>query len=404
MDFMKNTLTMILAGGRGRRMEPLCLERPKPLLSFGGGCRVIDFTLSNCINSGIGSGAIIVDYQKQLVGDYIQRWSGANNHRSTLDILEPRKSAYKGTADATYQNVDYLRKHGLETVLLLAGDHIYRMDYRKMLAFHKEMGADVTIGTTSLPTEEARRFGIVTMDHSKRVRSFVEKPENPHSKVASMGIYVFNTELLIKYLIEDSRDTHSIHDFGHVIIPRMVNNEKVFAYNFKGYWKDIGTIETYYNANMDMIRKREFGQWPIYTADNFFKLSATNPRSGIKHRIISDGCVIKGKVENSVVSPGVVVEENAEVHDSIIMAGSILHSHSIVNHCILDENVSVEEHCYIGPRPDSLLGTKEITVIGKGAIIPPYSLIYPEYIISNSAENTGFIVKAAPSIYAVAAS
>ncbi len=250
---MNKVLAMILAGGKGQRMDVLCRERPKPLLPFAGSFRIIDFSLSNCIHSGIGNIAVVVDYQRQHLLDYLVSGSPwMPNANSSLSILEPKVGFYMGTADAVYQNLEYIQRHGPDLVLILAADHVYKMDYSKLLAFHERVGAELTIGVASVPIEKADRFGTVFINTEGRIIDFIEKPEVPKSNLVSMGIYAFNRDALAELLIEDAAQQASPHDFGKAIIPKMVKRNKVFAYKFNGYWRDIGTIEAYYEANMDL--------------------------------------------------------------------------------------------------------------------------------------------------------
>jgi glucose-1-phosphate adenylyltransferase len=392
---MKKMMAMILAGGKGKRMDILCCERPKPTLPFAGGLRVIDFTLSNCVHSGITNFAALVDYQRHSMADYLRQWALTNAYRSVFYILEPNNGSYKGTADAVYQHLDYLKRYNPEAVLVLAGDHIYRMDYRKMLAFHEQVGADVTVGVVSVPIEEAHRFGIVTIDSDHRIIDFVEKPIAPPSNLVSMGIYIFNPHMLAEYLIEDSTHKDSPHDFGRVIIPKMVRRNRVFAYQFNGYWQDIGSVEAYYETNMEVIGEPPSltldGSWPILTKSNSTLHSEPPQRDCIKRNIISAGCVIKGDVENSILSPGVVIKEHAMVRNSVLMANTTIDSYSMVNHSILDEGVEVGKFCHIGFGTKSIVKNGNITVVGKEAKIQPYSIIYPERNASVNTETRDFI-------------
>jgi glucose-1-phosphate adenylyltransferase len=372
---MKKTVAMILAGGRGKRMDILCYGRSKPVLPFAGRWRVIDFSLSNCIHSGISDMAALIDHQRQYTAEYLKEWCMVNTGGNGLHILEPKSGSYKGTSDAVYQNLDYLRDCGPEAVLVLAGDHVYKMDYRKMLAFHRQMEADITVGVVTVPIQQAHRFGLVTTDAEGRIIDFVEKPHSPASNLASMGIYVFKTEVLVEHLLEDSAQPASPHDFGYALIPRMVKWNKVFAYKFDGYWRDIGTIETYYEANMELIRPQPSlslnSGWPIFTGEKVLPLTELSDTVSVKHSIVSRGCIIRGRVENSILSPGVVVEEQAVVRNSIIMANTIIGRHSVVDRCILDEGVNVGKFCYIGFGAGHILSLSDITVLGRDTIVPP---------------------------------
>ncbi len=375
---MEPALAMILAGGYGRRMGILCQHRAKPILPFAGNSRVIDCTLSNCLNSQVQDIAVVADYQRSAVAIYLRSWFLANGTSRNISVLEPRDSSYLGTADAVYQNLKYVENHGDDTIMVLAGDHIYKMDYRKMLAFHQQMGADVTVGVVRVPTEEAHRFGIVTTD-GKAIVDFVEKPAMPQSNLVSMGIYVFNKQVLMKRLIEDAALQHSPHDFGHAILPGMVNRDKVYAYNFDGYWRDIGNPEAYYEANMELLlpelRFSLDGTWPILTETNCLPQPSKFQQGSIKNSLVSPGCVIKGRVENSIISSNVWVEERAEVRNSIVMTNSFIGYHSVVDHCILDEGVDIGKFCYLGLGGAAPLRKMSVTVVGEGVTVPPYTAI-----------------------------
>lgn len=376
---MTKMLALILAGGLGQRMGILCYPRPKPVLPFAGGFRVIDFSLSNCIHSGISNIAVLVDHQRKHMSNYIREWGQINAYSGNLHILEPKAGSYKGTADAIYQNIDSLEKHSPETVLVLAGDHVYRMDYREMLAFHERAGADLTIGVVSVPMKQVHRFGIVTVNSQDRIIDFIEKPQIAASNLASMGIYIFNRQVLIESLTEDSKEHSSSHDFGRIIIPRMVNRHKVFAYKFKGYWQDIGTIEAYYGANMELIRKLPSlslnGNWPVLTnAYNVLPPKIIH-HDNARNSLIGDGCVIDGEVENSILFPAVTVRKQATIRNSIVMSNTVVGRYSTVDHSILDENVYIGEFSYIGFGDISIEKEKGITVLGKGVTIPDYSAV-----------------------------
>lgn len=377
---MKSVLAIILAGGRGKRMDILCRGRAKPALPFAGRFRVIDFSLSNCVNSGIHDIAVLADYERRPMADYLG--AGASwglGQRGNFQVLEPKSGSYKGTADAIYQNLWYLDKGAAELILVLAADHVYKMDYRKMLASHERVGADVTVGVISVPIEEAHRFGIVTVNAEGRIIEFIEKPRIPASSLASMGIYVFNRGILTERLIEDAAQPSSPHDFGHAVIPKMVKQDKVFAYKFDGYWQDIGTVESYYAANMELTRQMPSfslnGSWPVFTKENGSLAPEISELTIVKHSLISPGCVIKGEVERSVLSPGVRVEEEAVVRDSAIMANTTIGKHSVVDRCILDEEVNIGKFCYIGFGASLIPGNWDITVLGRGVTVPPYTAI-----------------------------
>jgi glucose-1-phosphate adenylyltransferase len=335
--------------------------------------------LSNCINSRISDIAVLVDYQRDHVTGYLNEWHSVNGGPACLSILPPKINTYAGTADAVYQNLDYLEKRGNNTVLILAGDHIYKMDYRKMIAFHHLMKADATLGVVHVPVADIHRFGTVTVNAAGRIEEFKEKSSMAQSNIASMGIYVFNKELLVKRLREDAAEPGSLHDFGYNILPRMVKADRVFAYEFKGYWHDIGTVEAYYEASMELLvpqpRFTLYSHWPVLHESNILTVCTTNKEGSIVNSLISPGCIIKGHVENSVLSPGVHVAEQAVVRNSVVMAGSSIGYHSIVDRCIVDENVNIGKFCYVGFGAGLLPGNRETTVLGKDVTVPDRTAI-----------------------------
>lgn len=383
---MESVLAMILAGGQGKRMGILCRNRAKPSLPFAGNTRVIDFTLSNCIYSKLSEIAILTDYQRSNIATYLQSWFLMNGNSGKITVLEPRDGSYLGTADVVYQNLEYVQAHGDDLVLILAGDHIYKMEYQKMLAFHRQTRADATVAVIPIPLEQANRFGIVATDSDERILDFEEKPELPQGNLASMGIYVFNKQLLIERLIEDAEIHNSPHDFGHSILPSMLNRDKLFAYRFASYWRDIGNPQAYYEANMELLMpKPSFsldGTRPVLSVFNHLPQPRRSQHGSIENSLISPGCVIKGRVENSILSPGVWVEEKAEVRNSIVMANSFIGYHSVVDHCILDEGVNVGKFCYLGFEGEMAVNgctaipdTGRLTVLGEGATVPPLTAI-----------------------------
>lgn len=384
---MDRVLAMILAGGRGKRMDILCHERPKPTLPFAGQYRVIDFALSNCIHSRIGNIAVVIDYQRWRMAEYLRNWCLMNGNPDSFHILQPEVGSFSGTADAIYQNIDFLQKQKADTVLILAGDHVYKMDYRQMLAFHQQSMADVTVGIVPIPIEQSYRFGIVTTDAEGRIVSFVEKPRMPlRSNLASMGIYIFDKQVLIKCLIEDAALPDSPHDFGYAIIPKMLQRNKACAYQFSGYWQDIGTKEAYYEANMELTHQQPSlsldGSWPILTAGIAAPRGSDSQQGNIRNSFISPGCVVHGEVENSILSPDVRVEKQAVVRNSILMANVLVGYQSVIDHCILDEDVNVGEFCHLGYIPES----EEVIVVGKGASVPSGTAVGQDFRESPHAE------------------
>lgn len=356
---------VVLAGGRGKRMGALCNTRPKPALPFGGKNRVIDFSLRNCLDSGIENIITLVDYQRAYMSEYIRQWSFENQFNETMYIREPQKGSYLGTADAVYQNLDTLNKTGAEAVMILAADHVYRMGYRDMFDSHRRTGADVTIGVVPVPTERACQFGIIATDSDDRIISFQEKPEKPESNLASMGIYIFNTDILTEHLIKDNLDTDSSHDFGYSVIPRVIANERVFAYRFDGYWQDIGTPEAYYQAHMDLIN----GIFP-FTIGGISGLAYVD---NSRNSIIGENCVVNGQVENSILYPGVFVSENATVRNAVVMAKTLIGYSSTVCGCIIDEEVEIGDYAHVGPITPFPAGGNQVSIINRGTIIPSYA-------------------------------
>jgi glucose-1-phosphate adenylyltransferase len=391
---MGKTVALIMAGGRGKRMDTLCHFRPKPGLPFAGRFKIIDFTLSNCVYSGINDLAILTDYHRSYMAKYLKQWSLTNSGRKFY-ILEPKSSPYKGTADAVFQNLPYLNKLNAENVLILAGDHIYKMDYNKMIAFHEQTKAAVTIGVTKVPVEDAYRFGTVTLGGDNEVLDFVEKSRDTRSNLASMGIYVFNRDVLAQRLEEDATQPESPHDFGYAILPGMLGKDRVNAYEFTGYWQDIGTTQAYYDANMGLIcaqpRFSLNGTQPVLTQRLNLPPPNVSRQARVVNSLVSPGCVIKGYVENSILSPGVWVDAQAEVWNSVLMSNTFIGYHSVVDTCIIDEEVNIGKLCYIGFGRSPLSGDRDITVLGKGATIPSHTVIGRDSKVLPHADKSSFI-------------
>ncbi|MBI2860428.1 MAG: NTP transferase domain-containing protein [Chloroflexi bacterium] len=378
-------LAFILAGGRGERLSVLTDERAKPAMPFAGKYRIIDFTLSNCANSGIRDVAVLTQYQPLSLADHIgigASW-GLSRPDGGIRTLQPylakeeERDWYKGTADAVYQNLRYVDDVGADLVLILSGDHVYRMDYRDMVKFHTEAGADVTLAVTPFPREELRDFGTVVVSRKKRVTCFEEKVEQPKSNMVSMGVYLFNREFLRRCLEEDPT---SRPDFGRNVLPRLAGNCRFFAYRFNGYWRDVGTLRSYWRANMELLEgylPQVFCDgWPIRTREDERPPSLVSDNASMVNSLISNGCVIKGSVTRSVLSPGVVVAEGAVVRDSVIMSNVAIGSNSMVISSILDKEVAVGEGCHIGGSDGFRVSHKKaalnagLTVVGKRARIP----------------------------------
>lgn len=358
----KEIVAMILAGGRGTRLKALTASVAKPAVHFGGKYRIIDFPLSNCANSGIDVVGVLTQYESVLLGTYVgagTKW-GLDGKQSTAAVLPARERGgvgatwYAGTADAIYQNIGFLDEHSPEYVLILSGDHIYKMDYDKMLEAHKQKGADCTIAVLNVSLKEASRFGIMNTNPDGTIYEFDEKPEKPKSTLASMGIYIYTYQELRKYLIEDAKDEKSAHDFGMNIIPNMLaDNKKLYAYEFDGYWKDVGTVESLWEANMDLLEDRELDlynikkDWKIYTEDTLAKPQYIGEDAQISNSIINQGCMIEGTVTGSILFGGVSVGKGAIVEDSVLMPGVLVEEGSIIRKAIIDEGVVIAENSKI---------------------------------------------------------
>ena len=373
----KECVAMLLAGGQGSRLYALTKSTAKPAVTFGGKYRIIDFPLSNCINSGIDTVGVLTQYQPLVLNDYVGNglpWDLDRTYGG-VKILPPyqgQKKAdwYKGTANAIYQNLAFINQFDPEYVIILSGDHIYRMDYDAMLRYHKKKEADCTIAVLEVSLEEASRFGILTTHEDGQIYKFTEKPKNPDSTKASMGIYIFNKKKLEEYLIADEADENSSNDFGKNIIPNMLNaGERMFAFPFEGYWKDVGTIDSLWQANMDLLgdtpefSMNDESRGKIYSRSSVSPPQYVGSGAVISNSIITEGCKINGTVINSVLSHGVTVESGAVVKDSVIMANTYIGKDAVVEYSILDENITVEGGAKVGESKDTAKG---IAVIGNG--------------------------------------
>lgn len=357
-----NMLAMILAGGRGSRLHELTNKVAKPAVSYGGKYRIVDFPLSNCANSGVDIVGVLTQYESVLLNSYVAaggRW-GLDARESGVFVLPPREKAdadldvYRGTADAISQNIDFIDKYSPEYLLVLSGDHIYKMNYDKMLDYHKEMNADATIAVIEVPMKEASRFGIMNTDGNGRIVEFEEKPEHPKSNLASMGIYIFNWKLLRKILLADMKNPDSHHDFGKDIIPCLLDDNKTLAaYKFKGYWKDVGTIDSLWEANMDLIDSRNElnlndPTWKIYTEDTPALPQYIGPKAKINKAFITQGCVVEGEVSHSVLFTGCTVGEGAKVIDSVLMPGVEVAAGAVVQRALVADNVKIGQGAVVG--------------------------------------------------------
>ena len=358
-----NMLAMILAGGRGSRLHDLTNKVAKPAVSYGGKYRIIDFPLSNCANSGIDVVGVLTQYESVLLNSYVaggSQW-GLDSRDSGVFVLPPREKAdanldvYRGTADAISQNIDFVDNYDPEYMLILSGDHIYKMNYSKMLQAHKDNNADATIAVIEVPIKEASRFGIMNTDpETGRIVEFEEKPAEPKSNLASMGIYIFNWKLLRKMLVADMKNEESNHDFGKDIIPALLNDGKrLFAYKFKGYWKDVGTIDSLWEANMDLLDKKngldlDDRTWKIYTEDIPALPQYISEDADVKRAFITQGCVVEGEVENSVLFTGAKVGQGAKVIDSVLMPGAVVEEGAVVQRVLIADGVKIGSQAVVG--------------------------------------------------------
>ncbi|MGJ7920325.1 glucose-1-phosphate adenylyltransferase [Neobacillus sp. LXY-4] len=361
----KKCVAMLLAGGKGSRLNSLTKDIAKPAVPFGGKYRIIDFTLSNCTNSGIDTVGVLTQYQPLLLNSYIGIGSAWDLDRRNggVTVLPPYAETsevkwYSGTASAIYQNINYLMQYAPEYVLILSGDHIYKMNYESMLEFHIDKGADVTISVIEVPWDEASRFGIMNTNEEMGITEFAEKPEFPESNLASMGIYIFNWKVLKEYLIKDNENPQSSHDFGKDIIPRMLEEQKkLFAYPFKGYWKDVGTVRSLWEANMDLLdEKCELNlfdpSWRIYSVNPNQPPQYISPDAAILESLINEGCTIEGDVERSVVFQGVTIERGAVVRESVIMPDTVIGKNAFIEKAIIPGGITIPDGAVIRGNND----------------------------------------------------
>jgi len=386
---MKKVLALILAGGEGRRLSVLAEKRAKPAVPFGGKYRIIDFALSNCVNSGINTVAVIPQYNPRSLARHIgvgKPWD-LDRVIGGITLLYPFVSTngemhwYKGTAEAVYHNLYFIQDSRVDEVLILSGDHVYTMHYEEMINFHCQQRADITIGVTEVPWNETNRFGTVLLDDNNRVVAFEEKPSQPKSNLASMGIYVFNKNILFKVLEDAHRG--GLQDFGSQIIPDAIAKYQIYGYKYQGYWRDVGTIEAYWQANMDLVV--DLPPFNLYDPETEVRTLSVDmppvklgPKAQVSRSLVSNGCIINGNVFNSVLSPHVYVEERAHVMDSIIFHDTIIAQDAVVHRSIIDKECYIGPGCWVGYGDDYTPNKDEpdylncgITVIGKGARLPP---------------------------------
>ena len=400
MAHKKEWLAMLLAGGQGSRLYALTSNLAKPAVPYGGKYRIIDFTLSNCVNSGIDTVGVLTQYQPLVLNDYIgngQPWD-LDRLSGGVHVLPPYQKStgsdwYTGTANAIYQNINFIDSYDPEYVVILSGDHIYRMDYSQMLKFHKDREADCTIAVIEVAIDEASRFGILTADSEGRITEFEEKPKVPKSNLASMGIYIFSWDALKQKLIEDEAKCESSHDFGKDIIPAMLaSDSRVFAYQFDGYWKDAGTIDALWEANMDLLNPNVPLElydptWKIYTRNLALPPHFVGSHATIENSMVSEGCEVDGFVDSSVVFYGAKVDQDAVVCDSVIMPGAHIGKGAVVQYAIVAENTYIGERCVVGERPEDVQDKDKwgVTVISANLSIPPKTVIPAKAIITGEA-------------------
>ena len=399
MYIKKKCVAMLLAGGQGSRLYALTRDMAKPAVPYGGKYRIIDFPLSNCVNSGIDTVGILTQYQPLELNEYIgngQPWD-LDKMNGGVHVLPPYQTArgaswYEGTANAIYQNMSFIERYDPDYVIVLGGDHIYKMDYSKMIDFHIENNADSTIAVLNVSLEEASRFGIMTCNDDGRVIDFTEKPKEPKSTLASMGIYVFTWQKLKKYLIENENANTGSKDFGKDIIPSMLaNNERLFAYAFEGYWKDVGTLDSLWEANMDLINPNVpldlyDPKWKIYSRNNNMPPQYIGDNANIENSMIAEGSTINGTVDFSVIFSGVTIEEGATVKYSIVMPGSVIKSGSVVEYAIIGEDCTIENNAKIGLSPETVENRDDwgIAVVGHNVTVSSGKSVEPKQIIADN--------------------
>ena len=389
----KEMIAMLLAGGQGSRLYDLTEKLAKPAVPFGGKYRIIDFPLSNCVNSGIDTVGVLTQYQPLVLNEYIgngQPWD-LDRLNGGVHVLPPYQQAsgsdwYKGTANAIYQNISFIDRYDPKYVIILSGDQICKQDYSDFLRFHKEKNAEFSVAVMEVPWDEASRFGLMVTDENSKITEFQEKPKNPKSNLASMGIYIFNWDILKKYLIEDEADPESENDFGNNIIPNLLkDNRAMYAYRFSGYWKDVGTISSLWEANMEVLDPEHSGidlfdeNWKIYSRNSGMTGHRILGDAVVENSLITDGCCIEGDVKHSVLFAGVKVEAGAVVEDAVVMGGTTIRKGAVVKHCIVAENVEICEGAVVGAMPTG--DEKGVATIGNGVKIGANAKVGPNAMV-----------------------
>ncbi|MBR6392042.1 MAG: glucose-1-phosphate adenylyltransferase [Eubacterium sp.] len=401
MTHKTDVVAMLLAGGQGSRLGVLTKSIAKPAVPYGGNYRIIDFPLSNCVNSGIYTVGVLTQYQPLVLNDYLgngQPWD-LDRINGGVHVLSPYEAIggaewYKGTANAIYQNIAFIEKYDPEYVVILSGDHIYKMNYAKMIDFHKKNNADCTIAVLEVPWEEASRFGILATDENDKIYEFAEKPAEPKSNKASMGVYVFSWDKLRKYLTEDEADPNSSNDFGKNIIPKMLDDgQRMFAFPFKGYWKDVGTIDSLWEANLDIINPNvdldlSDTSWKIYSRSPMAPPSYIDKNAIVENSSVGEGCEIDGKIDYSVVSPNVTVGTDAEIKYSVIMPGARIGKGAKIYYSIIAEDAIIEDGAQVGEIPENLEKPEDwgVAVVGSNARIKTGTKIAPKDMIASGEE------------------
>lgn len=383
----KELIAMLLAGGQGSRLYALTQKLAKPAVPFGGKYRIIDFPLSNCVNSGIDTVGILTQYQPLVLNEYIgngQPWDLDRLHGG-VHILPPYQQAsgsdwYKGTANAIYQNISFIERYDPQYVIILSGDQICKQDYSDFLAFHKEKGAEFSVAVMEVPWEEASRFGLMVADENDKITEFQEKPKNPKSNLASMGIYIFNWDILKKYLEEDEADPNSENDFGNNIIPNLLRDgRKMYAYHFDGYWKDMEVLDPEHSG-INLFDD----QWKIYSRNSGMTGHRIGPKALVENSMITDGCRVYGNVKHSILFAGVIVEEGAVIEDAVVMGGTIIKAGAVVKHCIIAEDAVIGKDAVIGAMPKD--GENGVATIASGVRIGDKAKIGPKAMIYNDVK------------------
>ncbi len=395
----KEMIAMLLAGGQGSRLYALTQRLAKPAVPFGGKYRIIDFPLSNCVNSGIDTVGILTQYQPMVLNEYIgngQPWD-LDRLIGGVHVLPPYQKAsgsdwYKGTANAIYQNIPFIERYNPKYVIILSGDQICKQDYSDFLRFHKEKGAEFSVAVMEVPWEEASRFGLMVTDENDKITAFQEKPKEPKSNLASMGIYIFNWDVLKKYLIEDVADPESENDFGKIVIPSLLRDGRdMYAYHFSGYWKDVGTISSLWEANMEVLDPEHSGinlfedDWKIYSRNSGKTGHRILDTGVVENSMVTDGCRIAGHVKHSILFSGVSVEEGAEIEDAVVMGGTVIKKGASVKHCIVAENVVIGENAVVGEMPKD--GAGSVATIGSGVYIGDGAKVGPAAMIDQNVKD-----------------